>query len=145
MTPGKNKGALPLRPPPQAPLEVWGGVECTVNRVGDQYFDQLVWNHHASHPEDLDRFAALGLRTLRYPVLWERTAPDGIARADWSWADERLGRLRDPRYPAHRRASASWEWPTHDESVRPVVRHRTRGLCRGGGGALPVGDGLHAR
>ena len=37
---------------------------------------------------------ALGLRTLRYPVLWEQVAPHGLARADWSWADERLHRLR---------------------------------------------------
>lgn len=93
-TPERTTESLPLRPRPQAPLEVWGGVECTVNRVGDRYFDQLVWNHHASHPEDLDRFAALGLRTLRYPILWERVAPEGVAGADWSWPDERLDRLR---------------------------------------------------
>lgn len=83
-----------FRPGPRAPLELWGGVECTVNRVGEQYFDQLVWSGHATRPDDLDRFAALGLRTLRYPVLWERTAPDNLADADWSWADERLNRLR---------------------------------------------------
>jgi dTDP-4-dehydrorhamnose reductase len=80
---------------PQAPsLELWGGVECTVNRVGGDYFDQLERSGHARRPEDLELFAALGLRALRYPVLWERTAPEGIERADWSWADERLARLR---------------------------------------------------
>ena len=76
-------------------LEVWAGVECTVNRVGDQYFDQLERNGHASRLDDLDRFAELGIRAIRYPVLWERTAPDGKMSADWSWADERLGRLRE--------------------------------------------------
>src|SRR5207237_4187260 len=50
---------------------------------------------HAQRLDDLDRLAALGIRTLRYPVLWERTAPDGPASADWSWPDERLGRLRE--------------------------------------------------
>ena len=45
--------------------------------------------------DDLERFAALGTRTLRYPILWERIAPDGLASADWRWADERLTRLRD--------------------------------------------------
>jgi dTDP-4-dehydrorhamnose reductase len=75
--------------------EVWGGVECTVNRVGDVFHDQLARSGHASRPADLERFAALGLRTLRYPVLWERTAPDGLASADWSWPDERLARLRE--------------------------------------------------
>jgi dTDP-4-dehydrorhamnose reductase len=43
----------------------------------------------------LERFAELGIRALRYPVLWERTAPYGVERADWSWPDERLGRLRE--------------------------------------------------
>ena len=76
------------------PLEVWAGVECTVNRVGDQYFDQIERNGHASRIDDLDLFAELGVRALRYPVLWERTAPNGIESADWSWADERLERLR---------------------------------------------------
>ena len=28
-------------PVAQAPLELWGGVECTVNRVGDAFRDQL--------------------------------------------------------------------------------------------------------
>lgn len=75
-------------------LELWGGVECTYNRVGEAFFDQLERSGHAGRPEDLELFAALGLRTLRYPLLWERTAPDGLARADWSWPDQRLGRLR---------------------------------------------------
>jgi dTDP-4-dehydrorhamnose reductase len=77
------------------PLEVWAGLECTVNRVGDQYFDQLERNGHATRLEDLDLFAELGIRAIRYPVLWERTAPNGLESADWSWADERLGRLRE--------------------------------------------------
>jgi dTDP-4-dehydrorhamnose reductase len=77
------------------PLDIWAGIECTVNRVGDTYFDQLERNGHARRIDDLDRFAALGIRTMRYPILWERIAPDGLARADWTWADERLQRLRE--------------------------------------------------
>ena len=56
--------------------ELWGGVECTVNRVGDCYLDQLEFGGHARRVEDLDRIAALGIRTVRYPLLWERTAPE---------------------------------------------------------------------
>jgi len=77
------------------PLEVWAGVESTVNRVGDVYFDQLERNGHATRIRDLDLFAELGISAIRYPVLWERTAPNGVANADWSWADERLERLRE--------------------------------------------------
>ncbi len=75
-------------------LEIWGGIECTVNRVGDRYGDQLERSGHAARPGDLDAFAALGIDAIRYPLLWERIAPAGLARADWGWADERMARLR---------------------------------------------------
>ena len=77
------------------PLELWGGVECTVNRVGDRFQDQFACNGHRERPGDLDRFAQLGIRKLRYPVLWETTAPDGGDTADWRFADERLARLKE--------------------------------------------------
>jgi dTDP-4-dehydrorhamnose reductase len=76
-------------------LELWGGVECTVNRVGDQWFSQIERSGHEHRLEDLDRFAGLGIRAIRYPVLWERTAPDPQGEPDWRWPDARLGRLRE--------------------------------------------------
>ncbi|TFW07265.1 NAD-dependent epimerase/dehydratase family protein, partial [Oxalobacteraceae bacterium OM1] len=76
------------------PLELWGGLEGTVNRVVDEYFSQMERNGHASRREDLERFASLGIRAIRYPVLWERVAPDGLEHVDWSWPDERLQGLR---------------------------------------------------
>src|SRR4051794_23431792 len=76
-------------------LEFWGGVECTLNRVGDRTFDQIARSGHDLRVTDLDRFAALGIRALRYPVLWERTVPHEGAKPDFRWADERLARLRD--------------------------------------------------
>ena len=78
-------------------LELWAGVECTVNRVRSQYFDQLERSGHAARLSDLDLFASIGVRAMRYPILWERTAPDSLEQADWSWADERLARLRTLR------------------------------------------------
>jgi len=69
-----------------------GGVECTVNRVGDQYFDQLERNG-ATRIDDLDLFASLGANPV--PSAMGRIAPDGLEQANWSWADERLGRLRE--------------------------------------------------
>jgi dTDP-4-dehydrorhamnose reductase len=69
-------------------LELWAGIEPTVNRVGDTYLDQIAHSGHDRRLSDLDLFAELGIRTVRYPVLWERTH-------DWSWADERLERLRE--------------------------------------------------
>ena len=74
-------------------LELWGGVECTVNRVGDVWFDQLARNGHDVRPEDLDRFAGLGMKTLRQPFLWEKICPGGGVSSNWQWAEERLKRL----------------------------------------------------
>ena len=65
-------------------LELWGGIECTVNRVGDRYFDQMAWNGHDRRPGDLDLVAGLGIRTLRYPVLWEWVSPVRPNSQDWS-------------------------------------------------------------
>lgn len=75
-------------------IELWGGLECTVNRVWDEYFCQMERSGHATRMEDLERFASLGIRAIRYPVLWERTAPDGIECADWTWPDQRLHGLQ---------------------------------------------------
>ena len=64
--------------------ELWAGVECTVNRVGDRYYNQLEKTGHARRAEDLELIASLGVRAVRYPVLWERTAPGELRDADWS-------------------------------------------------------------
>lgn len=75
-------------------MELWGGVECTINRVGDRYFSQLDDRPDTLGLEDLERFAALGLKAIRYPVLWERVAPDGLENACWDGPDAHLARIR---------------------------------------------------
>jgi dTDP-4-dehydrorhamnose reductase len=77
-----------------SPPELWAGFECTVRRVGDGYLDELVLTGHDRRPSDLDLLVDLGARAVRYPILWERTAPGDLRDADWRWADERLWRLR---------------------------------------------------
>lgn len=89
-------GAKPVPPPTdQRPLELWGGIECTVNRIGDRYVDQLELSRHAERVDDLDRIAALGIKVLRYPVIWERVAANGLDHADWDSTDRALTRLRE--------------------------------------------------
>lgn len=86
---------LTLRPDLSLPpLELWGGHECTVNRVKDRWYDQTIRTGHEDRLEDLERFADLGLAALRYPVLWERISPDAPDKADWRWSDERLTEIR---------------------------------------------------
>jgi dTDP-4-dehydrorhamnose reductase len=73
-------------------IELWGGVECTVNRIGDATFDQTLLSGHQERISDLDRIASLGIRTLRYPAIWERIERNGVC--DWEWQDARIGRLQ---------------------------------------------------
>jgi dTDP-4-dehydrorhamnose reductase len=74
--------------------EIWAGIECTINRIGDVYHQQLEKTGHIKRLDDLDKFAELGIKTIRYPILWEQIAPGKLEDADWSWADERLNKLR---------------------------------------------------
>jgi dTDP-4-dehydrorhamnose reductase len=76
-------------------MQLWGGLESTIVRIGDSFRDEFVETGHRDRIEDLDRIAALGIRTLRYPVLWETVAPDHPDSCDWRFADERLGRLQE--------------------------------------------------
>ena len=76
-------------------LQLWGGLECTCNRVGDQYIDQAARSGHERRDGDVGRIAALGVKALRFPILWEKTAPAAdLAGADWSWPDRQLPALR---------------------------------------------------
>jgi len=77
-----------------AGIEMWGGVECTVNRVDDRWFNQLERNGHAERSDDIKRCSELGIRALRYPVLWERIAPARPDEKAWSWTDNRLPLIR---------------------------------------------------
>jgi dTDP-4-dehydrorhamnose reductase len=78
-----------------APLALWGGLECTVVRVGETFRDQSRETGHRERDGDLAAIASLGIRTLRYPVLWETVSPDDPDSCDWSWHDQRLGHIRD--------------------------------------------------
>ena len=71
-------------------LEVWGGVECTVNRVQDSFYDQQTWSGHRDRvAEDLPLFAALGIKSLRVGLPWEVFE----ASRSWDFADAILSTM----------------------------------------------------
>src|SRR5690242_18996348 len=74
-------------------LDLWVGVEATVSRIQDRVQDQLRLSGFHARLDDIDRLASLGATHIRFPLLWERTAPNSLKRADWAWADSRLERL----------------------------------------------------
>ena len=122
-----------------------GASRCTVNRVGDRYLDQVARSGHAAGIDDLDRIAALGIRTLRYPVLWEWAAPDGPADLDWAWADERLRPAARAGHPPHRRPGPSRQRPALHEPARRRLRRRAWPTTPAGvAERYPWVDALHA-
>ena len=83
-----------IGPGMDVPLALWGGAECTINRVGDHFKDQTISSGHDVRANDLDRFAGLGITAIRYPLLWESFELCHDREQLWEWHDERLARLR---------------------------------------------------
>jgi dTDP-4-dehydrorhamnose reductase len=76
--------------------EIWGGIECSYNRVGDHYMDQLSYcNHYSRGGSDLERFSELGIKSIRYPIIWERHQSALEKPIDWSWTEKQLDALRN--------------------------------------------------
>ena len=78
-----------------AALPLWGGFECSVVRVGDSFRDQYAETGHDGRDNDIDFVVDLGIKTLRYGVLWERVAPHSLNDPDWRWTDRRMAMLRE--------------------------------------------------
>lgn len=65
--------------------ELWGGLECSFNRVHDLYMDQLSFGgHYGRIGKDIDCIASLGITAMRYPILWERLLPHPQSTIDWA-------------------------------------------------------------
>jgi dTDP-4-dehydrorhamnose reductase len=80
---------------PGAPLELWGGVECTVVQIGNEFRNQIAETGHTARMSDIEEMAKLGVKAVRYPILWETVAPESPSETDFSWHDKRLERLRE--------------------------------------------------
>jgi dTDP-4-dehydrorhamnose reductase len=76
-------------------IEIWGGLECTINRTEDGYRDQLSDAGHYARPGDIKEIAGLGIKKIRYPLLWEKHQPTPNGRINWKWAEARLQLIRD--------------------------------------------------
>jgi dTDP-4-dehydrorhamnose reductase len=74
--------------------ELWGGIECSYNRVRSKYFDQLLYcDHYARSEKDIELFAELGITTMRYPVIWERLQPRTGCSVSWNSVEVPLNAL----------------------------------------------------
>jgi dTDP-4-dehydrorhamnose reductase len=76
-------------------IEIWGGIECTYNRVSNSYFDQLQYSGHYEREEDIDLFGSLGISRMRYPILWEKLQPEPDGEINWCCVESKLLRLKE--------------------------------------------------
>lgn len=81
--------------PAENQIEIWGGIEGTINRVRDAYHDQSEYSGHYNREGDIDRIASLGIKMLRYPVLWEKHQPQKDTVIDWTFVEKNLKRLKE--------------------------------------------------
>ncbi|MDQ3843374.1 MAG: glycoside hydrolase, partial [Bacteroidota bacterium] len=74
--------------------EIWGGIECTINRIGENYFDQLDNADLYRHPH-IEAIIDLGIKKVRFPILWEKHQPSMETEIDWSWTEQQLLRFKE--------------------------------------------------
>jgi dTDP-4-dehydrorhamnose reductase len=74
--------------------EIWGGIECTINRIAGDFRDQLDDAGHYTRKDDIEKIAALGIKKIRYPVLWERHMPGKNGRINWQWTSGQFDKIR---------------------------------------------------
>jgi dTDP-4-dehydrorhamnose reductase len=74
--------------------EVWGGIECTINRVNDTFFNQLERAGLVARKDMIAYVAALNVKALRYPILWETHEPVQGMSADFASVEDDLEEMR---------------------------------------------------
>lgn len=74
-------------------VEVWGGIECSINRVADRFQDQCHYSGHYTRLNDIANIARLGIKKMRYPVLWEKHTPNPEHKIDWHFCERSLNDL----------------------------------------------------
>ena len=70
-------------------MEMWAGFECTLNRVGDRYQDQLLPKERHMRTACLRALPGLGITKFRYRVAWEDVS------TPWEWVEEDIQFLTD--------------------------------------------------
>lgn len=84
------KNQYPIQKP-----EIWGGIECTINRIQSNYRDQLSLLGHYERADDINHIAQLGIKALRYPVLWEYHQQTLDQIINWEWIESQLNSIKE--------------------------------------------------
>lgn len=120
---------------PVGRLQLWGGAEYTLNRVGSAFFSQSARTGHVGRIEDLELFAALGLTALRCPLLWEQVSPAAEGASSWMECDAYLEKVRHLNMVAIAGLIHHGSGPAHTDLLdagfaRGLARHARRAAER---------------
>jgi dTDP-4-dehydrorhamnose reductase len=55
-------------------MQVWGGIECTINRIGNDFLDQLDYVDYYTKSY-IDEFVDLKITKLRFPICGKNHQP----------------------------------------------------------------------
>ena len=126
-------------------MELWGGVECTINRVGNSYSDQLKRRATGDARTKISRgLPRSGYARLRFPILWESVAPRAPDERDWRWPDARLTRLRELGIRPIAGLLHHGSGPRYTSLIDPEFPVKVRELRRSSGAALSLDRRLYA-
>lgn len=70
-------------------MEMWAGFECTLNRVGERYQDQLLPQERDLRKACLRALPSLGVSAFRYRVAWEDVS------TPWDWVKDDIDYLTE--------------------------------------------------
>lgn len=76
----------------QKTVEIWGGIEYSVARVNNRFTDQLKKSGYDKRPDYIRLFADLGIKTIRFPILWEKVSCKK-GKPDFSSVDRHIEKL----------------------------------------------------
>lgn len=71
-------------------LEMWGGIDYPLNRIGDEYFHRGEKKDFDDNLLSLQMFVELGIKKIRIPCLWENVSPKDLDRCHWHELDAKL-------------------------------------------------------
>jgi dTDP-4-dehydrorhamnose reductase len=74
--------------------EIWGGIECTINRVNNRFLDQLDYAG-LYNQMPLSSITSLGIKKIRFPILWEKHQHIKEEAIDWAWTAKQLESLNE--------------------------------------------------
>ena len=76
-------------------IPVWGGIECTINRVENTFYDQLEMNGFYDSDDHIKALISCNVKVVRFPVLWEKHERVLNSQIEWEWAEGQLNLLRN--------------------------------------------------